>query len=502
MVNFLVNGFTHGFSIGYTGPPLVHRPTNLSSAYDHPNVITSHVSAECTLGHTAGPFSSPPFHPFNINPLGATPKKNSQKWRLIMHLSHPHGSSVNDGIPIDDFSLRYITIDSAADAIMSLGRGCYLAKADIKSAFRICPVRTIDQPLLGFQWNNHFYYDRVLPFGLRSAPYIFNCLAEALCWILRHNYSLKVVMHYLDDFLTLASSELECASHLRNLQTAFAHTGVPLAEEKLEGPSTSMCFLGVTLDSVLLEARLPNDKLLTLKSSLTSWSSKQTVTKRELLSLIGHLSFAAKVVPPGRTFLRRMIDLSTSQSRLDSTIELDEAFSKDLNWWRTFLETWNGRNFLLSPKWTSNISLQLSTDSSGSIGYGAYFQSSWFQGRWNADQQDKSIQWKELYPIVIAAATWGNHWSTKRVLFLCDNQAVVSILQSGTSHSPEIMELVRSLHLCAAKHNFYHSAKHVPGIDNSVADSLSRFNMQAFRQLVPQADLHPTTQASPPSTSI
>ena len=381
MVEFLMQGFMHGFAIGYTGPPLTHRPANLSSAHDHPDVITSYVSAECMLGHTAGPFSSPPFHPFNVNPLGAIPKKNSGKWRLIMHLSHPHGASVNDGIPIDDFSLRYITVDSAADAIMSLGRGCYLAKADIKSAFRVCPVRPIDQPLLGFQWKNRFYYDRVLPFGLRSAPFIFNCLAKTLCWILRHNYSLKMVMHYLDDFLTLASSESECASNLEHLQMAFAHIGVPLAKEKLEGPCTTICFLGVTLDSVLLEARLPEDKLTNIKNSLATWASRQTSTKRELLSLIGHLSFAAKVVPPGRTFLRRMIDLSTSQPSLDDIIQLNEAFSKDLSWWRTFLGSWNGRSFLLSPKWVSNVSLELFTDSSGSIGYGAYFQASWFQGR-------------------------------------------------------------------------------------------------------------------------
>lgn len=102
----------------------------------------------------------------------------------------------------------------------------------------------------------------------------------------------------------------------------------------------------------------------------------------------------------------------------------------------------------------------------------------------------------------MAAATWGEHWSTKRVLFLCDNEAVVAILRSGTSRSSDIMELVRSLHLCAATFNFYYSAKHVPGIDNSIADSLSRFNMQAFRQLAPQADATPTTQASLPSTSI
>ena len=64
------------------------------------------------------------------------------------------------------------------------------------------------------------------------------------------------------------------------------------------------------------------------------------------------------------------------------------------------------------------------------------------------------------------------------------------------------MELVRSLHLCAAKFQFMHSAKHIPGISNTIADALSRFNMQAFRELVPDAEPHPTTPTLPPSTNI
>ena len=502
MVHYLLHGFSHGFSIGYTGQLLAHRPGNLSSAFNHPDVITSYVNNECLSGHTAGPYSSPPFSPFNVNPLGVVPKKHSGKWRLIMHLSHPQGHSVNDGIAIDEFSLRYISIDSASDTIMTLGKGCHLAKVDIKSAFRLCPVRSADWPLLGFKWQNEFYYDRVLPFGLRSAPYIFNCFAEALCWVLIHNHSIPYLMHYLDDYLTLASSHSDCARSLHTIRVVFKRLGVPLAEDKVDGPSTTIPFLGITLDSVQLEARLPPDKLTRIKQELQTWSTKETTSKRELLSLIGTLSFAAKVIPPGRTFLRRMIDLASTETNLKSTITLDDSFKLDLAWWRSFIASWNGRSFLSSPKWLPNTSLNLFTDSSGCIGYGAYYQYHWFQGTWNSSQLAMSIQWKELYPIVLAAATWGPYWSKRRILFLCDNQAVVSILQSGTSRSTEIMSLVRSLHLCAARYNFSHFAKHVPGVDNSIADSLSRYNMQVFKRLAPDADPLPITPAPLPSIRI
>ena len=502
MVAFLTNGFTEGFSIGYKGPPISHHPPNLRSALDHPEILDTYIANECTSGHTAGPFPAPPFPSFNVNPLGAVPKKHTGKWRLILNLSHPPQCSVNDGIPLEEFSLKYISVDTASDAIMTLGRGCSLAKIDVKSAFRICPVHPTDWPLLGFQWRDAFYYDRVLPFGLRSAPYIFNCFAESLCWILTNNYAVAHIMHYLDDFLTLGCNTSECSRNVGLITSLFNKLGVPIAEDKQEGPSTVLTFLGITLDSFRLEARLPPDKLSSIKDAITVWLTKHEVSKRELLSLIGLLSFAAKVVPPGRSFLRRMIDLACSQPSLDSLIPLTEPFFKDLHWWHTFLESWNGRSFLMSPKWLPSSALRLFTDSSGTIGYGAYFQGHWFNGKWPSHDLQRSIQWKELFPIVLAAATWGPQWSTKRILFLCDNEAVVAALRSGTSLSPEIMVLIRTLHFCAAKHNFTASAKHVPGAHNSIADALSRFHMQVFRLLAPDADTTPTPPAQLPSISI
>ena len=197
-----------------------------------------------------------------------------------------------------------------------------------------------------------------------------------------------------------------------------------------------------------------------------------------------------------------MIDLSASLSSLDSTVTLTDPFFKDIMWWHSFIESWNGRSFFMSPKWLPNTALQLYTDSAGSVGYGAYFQGHWFNGKWCTGDMSKSIQWKELYPIVLAAVTWGQLWTRKRILFLCDNEAVVHSLTSGTSRSPDVMVLLRRLFLCAAKFNFTASAKHVPGIHNTVADSLSRFQMQVFRQAAPAADTHPTTPAQMPLLNI
>ena len=117
--------------------------------------------------------------------------------------------------------------------------------------------------------------------------------------------------------------------------------GVPLALDKLLGPSTVLPFLGIELDSATMELCLPADKLHNLQSLIKSWQGRKSCTKRELLSLIGHLQHAGKVVKPGRTFVRCMIDLATTAKELHHHIRLNLSFRSNLLWWATFLQKWN-----------------------------------------------------------------------------------------------------------------------------------------------------------------
>lgn len=94
---------------------------------------------------------------------------------------------------------------------------------------------------------------------------------------------------------------------------------------------------------------------------------------------------------------------------------------------------------------------------------------------------------KELAPIVIAAAIWGNRWEGKAIRVYCDNMAVVSIVNSGTSKNPEAMHLMRCLVSLAAKRELHLQASHIKGVHNTQADTLSWNNLPLFRSLHPQA---------------
>lgn len=155
-------------------------------------------------------------------------------------MSSPLGKSVNDGIQKDSCSLTYVKVDDIVDRVLQMGKGTLLAKMDIKSAFRNIPVHPA------------IYIDNSLPFGLRSAPKIFNAIADALEWILRQ-HGVDNIWHYLDDFLVAgASNSDECPSHLHTMLRLCQILGIPLAKEKLAGPATILAILGIEFDTTHL----------------------------------------------------------------------------------------------------------------------------------------------------------------------------------------------------------------------------------------------------------
>ena len=130
---------------------------------------------------------------------------------------------------------------------MSSAKPVYLSKLDVKSAFRQIPVREEDQPLLGIKWQGEFYYEKVLPFRLRSSPAIFDSVASDIEWIVQHQFSIHQLLHYLDDFLCVSSGAVVANQQLSILLRAFVYLGVPLAPTKVEGPLSCLTFLGITL---------------------------------------------------------------------------------------------------------------------------------------------------------------------------------------------------------------------------------------------------------------
>ena len=103
---------------------------------------------------------------------------------------------------------------------------------------------------------------------------------------------------------------------------------------------------------------------------------------------------------------------------------------------------------------------------------------------------------REMVPIALACVIWGREWSHKKLLFHCDNASVVQAWRSGTRRNKKAMALIRSMLFVAAKYNFILLIELIAGIDNGVADALSRLQVSRFRELVPAACPQPVPMPS------
>ena len=330
---YLLDGFRFGFSIDYVGPRNNFSSKNLSSALDLPEGVNDKLAKELHSGTIAGPFETQPFPIFHISPLGLIPKKVRGEFRMIHHLSFPEGPSVNSHIPKIASSVHYPSIDDAVSLIRRTGRGCALAKTDIENAFRLTPVSPSDYNLLGIHWQNQCYFDKNHAMGLSSSCKIFECFSSALEWIACSKMGIPGILHLLDDFLIVNHSLSSRGKNLQTFLQACDDTGVPMAPKKTVGPSCVMSFAGIELDTPKMEARLPSDKLIKCRSLIQDFLQRKKVSLKKLQSLIGLLNFTCSVIVPGRTFLRRLINLTVGIRRARYLIHINRETKADLQLW-------------------------------------------------------------------------------------------------------------------------------------------------------------------------
>jgi len=69
-----------------------------------------------------------------------------------------------------------------------------------------------------------------------------------------------------------------------------------LAVEKIEGPTEVLTFLGITLDTHHMKARLPPAKLQGIHDDIKVWLNRKNARKRAILSVVDLLQHMTKMV--------------------------------------------------------------------------------------------------------------------------------------------------------------------------------------------------------------
>lgn len=492
----LIEGFSFGFPLpSFTGSGCT-IVDNLKSVRQFPEVVREKVSKEIAEGRMAGPFKFPPFSDFRISPLGVVPKREPNSFSLIQHLSFPKGGSLNDEIDDSLCSVAYATFDEAVGKIKACGRGALLAKADVKSAFRLLPIAPAAFSSLGFYFDGFYFFDKCLPMGCSLSCTYFETFSTFIHWVMCFESGQDSIAHYLDEFLFIGSANSDICSRLLQLFVVVTeHFGVPLAAEKTCYPATSMEFLGILIDTEVEEFSLPQAKVDKMRNLIAVFLRRRKVLLKEMQSLLGLLAFAGKIMPVGRIFSRRLYMATAGLKSPFAHIRLTASLKDDLVVWADFLATFNGRSFFQSD-FIFAPDFRLFTDAAGSKGFAAIWGSHWSCGAWPEAwirmKATRNVVLLELFPVLVAVALWGEFFANRRILVETDNKGVLFAVNCLSSSSLWVVKILRHLVFLCLKFNIWIKAKYTPGVLNNLADSLSRFQMQRFRELLPGADAEGT----------
>ena len=345
----------------------------------------------------------------------------------------------------------------------------------------------------GIYWLGYFFLDMYLPFGLRSAPYIFTSLMDLFVWICSHHYALINLRHFVDDFIyaALPSDIHQSFTRFQNLATAY---GIPLKATKLIPPTPEIEYVGFLVNAPNMSIHLTNDKRDRLRALLLDWlhvdynatSRPRTRSYHDVQSLLGYLMHVVQILPDGKIFCDRLIRLLTSwRPPSAGRRHLKPGIVSDLRWWLDTIHTWDGTHLLSLPDWRD---LGLFTDASGHIGAGGLLGDRWWCLRWSVAYRDINVNgvdifWKEMFAIWVSLVIWGPSLRGLRIILHSDSQPCVASLANGRApHHPRVNELIRLIVLQRRKLNFELHVRYIPSASNP-ADSLSRLSSLPSRSL-------------------
>jgi hypothetical protein len=189
---------------------------------------------------------------------------------------------------------------------------------------------------------------------------------------------------------------------------------------------------------------------------------------------VGKLQFIARCVRPGRIFISRLLHVLSTLKHQHYHFKITSEFRKDLAWWRQFLQSYNGISLIPDMQWQAPDSI-LSTDSC-LTSCGGWCSKQYFSTVFPQPilSQNLCINSLELLTVMVSLRLWAKFLVNKRILIHCDNEASVCVLNSGRSKDKFMLQCLREIAFTAAKQNFQIKAIHVKGVDNRIADLLSR----------------------------
>ena len=196
---------------------------------------------------------------------------------------------------------------------------------------------------LVFFRDGHIRYQIVLPFGCHTSPSLFNDFATLLRHVLRVATNSPAVLNYLDHFWGGRIGSLHRrGAHITKLLKTLSGGGRAPSSREVHPSNNQSRDPGITVDARTMTYNLPNPKLRRLRESVASLLGRLRATRWEILSVRGFMAHACRYVPPGRGFLRRLLDAAYSVEHVMHRVRRSRDVRADLRWWKVFVPRRNG----------------------------------------------------------------------------------------------------------------------------------------------------------------
>ena len=357
----------------------------------------------------------------------------------------------------------------------------YMITVDIKSGYQHVPIHKDFHKYLGIEWNGQTYIWQRLPFGLNlSAFYFVKVIRSVVEYIRSQNVR---CLAYVDDFIVC--SKQECIEQHRDLllQT-LANLGFQVNTEKSAlSPATTVQFIGYCVCTVNEDGRvwltIPPARISKLRRDIQRVLNKGQTTARSLARIAGQCISMVKAVVPGKLLVRNLYRLLKTQESWQNILVLDKGTINDLVWWRDAVSSWNGCPIQQRP-----VDIQMETDAS-SLGWGAYAEGQEAQGIWNFNVSQKSSNYRELLTVLLAMLSLVDMIEKKSLQILSDNVTTVCYINMKGGPSKKLTEIATAIWALAFEKGITLSAKHLSGVLNVRADTLSRLSVTYEWQLNP-----------------
>ena len=244
-----------------------------------------------------------------------------------------------------------------------LRQGDWLAKVDLKDAFFAVPIDHQHRKFLRFIFKGKTYQLNCLPFGLSSALWVFTKTLKPVLAILRKR-GVKLIA-YIDDILILAESRDLIQDQVTGMFYLLECLGFIVNRKKsILNPTQVIEFLGLSVDSIAMELRLPLTKMKLIQAEACKLAREMSISARTLAQLLGKMNATNCVLPPAPLFCHQLqIALANTLERNSQCYEAQVLLTQDcleeLEWWNTNMSRWNGKTLL-----KQDIDLMIDSDAS------------------------------------------------------------------------------------------------------------------------------------------